>query len=219
MYHVGTPCTDFPWSAYHSRHSALAVQPLVVRRVACPAVSRKHEELFQVLRHSSDAACSPCTACSSSFMALHDAVLDLQRGRVDFAIVGGSSAIFRPATTLAFLRLKCAWCTSYEALTHQPPLRGCRLASFLPNSETLPPEVVCKSLHTRGNGCACAKGVAVGILRRYVLRSATTLPATLLTCMAYRLCRCLAGCCRQRARASRLMRAATATRGRRGWPR
>ena len=41
-------------------------------------------------------------------MALHDAVLDLQRGRVDYAVVGGSSAIFRPATSLAFLRLKCA---------------------------------------------------------------------------------------------------------------
>ena len=40
-------------------------------------------------------------------MALHDATLDLQRGRVDYAVVGGSSAIFRPATSLAFLRLKC----------------------------------------------------------------------------------------------------------------
>lgn len=45
-------------------------------------------------------------ACSSAFLALHDAVLDLQRGRVDYAVVGGSSAIFRPATSLAFLRLK-----------------------------------------------------------------------------------------------------------------
>ena len=41
-------------------------------------------------------------------MALHDAVVDLQRGRVEYAVVGGSSAIFRPATSLAFLRLKCA---------------------------------------------------------------------------------------------------------------
>ena len=41
-------------------------------------------------------------------MALHDATLDLQRGRVDYAVVGGSSAIFRPATSLAFLKLKCA---------------------------------------------------------------------------------------------------------------
>jgi len=49
-------------------------------------------------------------ACSSAFMALHDAVMDLQRGRVDYAVVGGSSAIFRPATSLAFLRLKCGPC-------------------------------------------------------------------------------------------------------------
>lgn len=39
-------------------------------------------------------------------MALNDAVVDIQRGRVDYAIVGGSSALFRPATSLAFLRLK-----------------------------------------------------------------------------------------------------------------
>ena len=45
-------------------------------------------------------------ACSSAFLALHDAVTDLQRGRVDYAVVGGSSAIFRPATSLAFFRLK-----------------------------------------------------------------------------------------------------------------
>jgi hypothetical protein len=36
--------------------------------------------------------------------------MDLQRGRVDYAVVGGSSAIFRPATSLAFLRLKCGPC-------------------------------------------------------------------------------------------------------------
>jgi acyl transferase domain-containing protein len=47
-----------------------------------------------------------CAACSSAFMALHDAVVDLQRGRVDYAVIGGSSAIFRPATSLAFYRLK-----------------------------------------------------------------------------------------------------------------
>ncbi len=50
-------------------------------------------------------------------MALHDAVLDLQRGRVDYAVVGGSSAIFRPATSLAFLRLK--WVSfPFLLLTH-----------------------------------------------------------------------------------------------------
>ena len=50
--------------------------------------------------------CVTCAACSSAFLALHDAVTDLQRGRVDYAVVGGSSAIFRPVTSLAFFRLK-----------------------------------------------------------------------------------------------------------------
>ena len=45
-------------------------------------------------------------ACSSAFLALHDAVSDLQSGKADYAVVGGSSAIFRPATSLAFYRLK-----------------------------------------------------------------------------------------------------------------
>ncbi|KAK9904717.1 hypothetical protein WJX75_001194 [Coccomyxa subellipsoidea] len=77
------------------------------------------------------------TACSSAFMALHDAVLDLQRGRVDYAVVGGSSAIFRPATSLAFLRLKM-----------------------------LSPDGACKSFDASGNGYARAEGVASIILRR-----------------------------------------------------
>ena len=60
-------------------------------------------------------------------MALHDAVVDLQRGRVEYAVVGGSSAIFRPATSLAFLRLKCAWITSLRAsLTPTSFLRSIR---------------------------------------------------------------------------------------------
>ena len=41
-------------------------------------------------------------------MALNDAVADLQRGRIDYAMVGGSSALFRPATTVAFHQLQCA---------------------------------------------------------------------------------------------------------------
>ena len=61
-----------------------------------------------MLWHPNDAAWLARTACSSSFVALHDAVVDLQSGRVEYAVVGGSSAIFRPATSLAFLRLKCA---------------------------------------------------------------------------------------------------------------
>ena len=53
------------------------------------------------------AALTPA-ACSSSFMALNDAVSDLQNGRTDYAMVGGSSALFRPATTVAFNQLQCA---------------------------------------------------------------------------------------------------------------
>lgn len=53
------------------------------------------------------AAVTPA-ACSSSFMALNDAVSDLQNGRTDYAMVGGSSALFRPATTVAFNQLQCA---------------------------------------------------------------------------------------------------------------
>ncbi len=41
-------------------------------------------------------------------MALNDAFSDLQSGRVDYAMVGGSSALFRPATTVAFNQLQCA---------------------------------------------------------------------------------------------------------------
>ena len=49
--------------------------------------------------------CAPA-ACSSSFLALHDACVDLQRGRVDYAMVGGASALLRPATTVAFNQLQ-----------------------------------------------------------------------------------------------------------------
>ena len=47
-------------------------------------------------------------ACSSSFYALHNAVQDIQRGTIDYALVGGSSAVLRPATSIAFDRLQCA---------------------------------------------------------------------------------------------------------------
>ena len=48
----------------------------------------------------------PCAACSSSLVALNDAVADIHSGRVDYAMVGGASAIFRPATTVAFMGLQ-----------------------------------------------------------------------------------------------------------------
>ncbi len=58
-------------------------------------------------RHA-DQGCVCAAACSSSFVALNDAVTDMQRGRIDYALVGGSSAPFRPATTVAFNQLQCA---------------------------------------------------------------------------------------------------------------
>lgn len=42
------------------------------------------------------------TACSAAATAFHDAIVDLQRGAVDYAVVGGSSLILRPATTIMF---------------------------------------------------------------------------------------------------------------------
>ena len=44
-------------------------------------------------------------ACSSSALALHDAVADLSAGRCDYAMVGGASSILRPATSVAFNKL------------------------------------------------------------------------------------------------------------------
>ena len=77
------------------------------------------------------------TACSSAFMALHDAIVDLQRGRIDYALVGGASAILRPAATVAFQRLKM-----------------------------LSPDGACKSFDASANGYARAEGIAAIILRR-----------------------------------------------------
>ena len=44
-------------------------------------------------------------ACSSSALALHDAIADLTAGRCDYAMVGGASSILRPATSVAFNKL------------------------------------------------------------------------------------------------------------------
>ncbi|CAK0731645.1 hypothetical protein CVIRNUC_000023 [Coccomyxa viridis] len=77
------------------------------------------------------------TACSSSFLALHDACVDLQRGRVDYAMVGGASALLRPATTVAFNQL-----------------------------HMVSPDGACKSFDAAANGYARAEGIAVVVLRR-----------------------------------------------------
>ena len=114
-----------------------------------------------------------CAACSSAFMALHDAVMDLQRGRVEYAVVGGSSAIFRPATSLAFLRLKCAQHTTaatphrvLSALCNSNALNVWIRAKCPLPARMLSPEGACKSFDASGNGYARAEGVAAIILRR-----------------------------------------------------
>ena len=38
-------------------------------------------------------------------MAFNDAMTDLNTGRIDYAVVGGASGIFRPQTSIAFQRL------------------------------------------------------------------------------------------------------------------
>ena len=48
---------------------------------------------------------SVAAACSSSALALHDAIADLTAGRCDYAMVGGASSILRPATSVAFNKL------------------------------------------------------------------------------------------------------------------
>jgi hypothetical protein len=88
------------YSAWHCR-----VQRAYCARGMGAASSAPHKacKAFEL----TGAALTPA-ACSSSFMALNDAVSDLQNGRTDYAMVGGSSALFRPATTVAFNQLQCA---------------------------------------------------------------------------------------------------------------
>ena len=44
-------------------------------------------------------------ACSSSLLALHDAVTDIKAGRCDYAVVAGISAIMSPNVTMGFNKL------------------------------------------------------------------------------------------------------------------
>lgn len=39
-------------------------------------------------------------------MAFNDAISDMLVGRIDYAVIGGASNIFRPQTSLAFQRLQ-----------------------------------------------------------------------------------------------------------------
>jgi fatty acid synthase len=87
------------------------------------------------LRRMTDkSVCGLPPACSSSLLALHDAVADLAAGRVDYAMVGGSSAILSPAVTVAFNEL-----------------------------HMLSPEATCKSFDAAGNGYTRADGIAVSL--------------------------------------------------------
>lgn len=64
-------------------------------------------------------------ACSSSALALHDAIADLTAGRCDYAMVGGASSILRVSTSVAFNKL-----------------------------HMLSPDGACKSFSAAANGCA-----------------------------------------------------------------
>ncbi|EIE19942.1 hypothetical protein COCSUDRAFT_58179 [Coccomyxa subellipsoidea C-169] len=77
------------------------------------------------------------TACSSSFVALNDAISDIKAGVIDYAVVGGASAILRPQTSVAFSKLNM-----------------------------LSPEGHCKSFDASANGYARADGIVAIVLAR-----------------------------------------------------
>lgn len=55
-------------------------------------------------------------------MAFNDAITDLGTGRIDYAVVGGASGIFRPQTSIAFQRLHMM---SPDVRSHHYSLRIC----------------------------------------------------------------------------------------------
>ena len=85
------------------------------------------------------------TACSSGFMALHNAIQDIRRGDCDAAIVGASNLLMKPHTSLQFLRLgalspdgqsKCfdssgKWSRCTFESTLKIPVIWCSLTFFL----------------------------------------------------------------------------------------
>ncbi|EIE19938.1 hypothetical protein COCSUDRAFT_44339 [Coccomyxa subellipsoidea C-169] len=77
------------------------------------------------------------TACSSSFVALNDAISDIKAGVIDYAVVGGASAILRPQTSVAFGKLNM-----------------------------LSPEGHCKSFDASANGYARADGIVAIVIAR-----------------------------------------------------
>ena len=88
-------------SGTKAHHRSWAIAPRIAYRGSQRTYFIQLEErLYLCVMH-----CAPA-ACSSSFLALHDACVDLQRGRIEYAMVGGASALLRPATTVAFNQLQ-----------------------------------------------------------------------------------------------------------------
>jgi 3-oxoacyl-(acyl-carrier-protein) synthase len=61
-------------------------------------------------------------------MAFNDAMTDLTTGRIDYAVVGGASGIFRPQTSIAFQRLHMM----------SPDVSARRVLTPLPSTIALP---------------------------------------------------------------------------------
>ena len=62
---------------------------------------------------------------------MNDAVSDIRSGRIDYAIVGGASAILRPQTSLAFAKLNML---SPEVRSPVFFQHLCRNATYIPLS-------------------------------------------------------------------------------------
>lgn len=69
-------------------------------------------------------------------MAFNDAVSDILAGRIDYAVVGGASNIFRPQTSLAFQRIQML--SPDVSLAAPLDLQHCLLQGILP-----PPYCLC----------------------------------------------------------------------------
>ncbi len=82
-------------------------------RMLSGCLVKPHEAVMPVMLRMTHGKCEVVlrdvklsrAACSSSLMAFNDAITDLGTGRIDYAVVGGASGIFRPQTSIAFQRL------------------------------------------------------------------------------------------------------------------
>lgn len=118
--------------------SVSCTSALLIRRQVCN-LSRRF--LLAIRDPAADVvAMIVLAACSSSALALHDAIADLTAGRCDFAMVGGASSILRPATSVAFNKL-----------------------------HMLSPDGSCKSFSAAANGCVQLLGCSAFIVSRLEL--------------------------------------------------